>query len=153
MIDNRQALLHNALAGGTVKMLCFALVAGGIFGAGLAISGMADPLRVRAFLDIFGAWDPTLAFVMGGALLPMSVAWRIQSRLAKPLAAAAFHLPKTRGIDRRLALGALLFGIGWGIAGLCPGPALADLALAPGSAALFIAAMCIGMVGSRFISK
>src|SRR3546814_20953545 len=102
---------------------------------------MADPLRVRAFLDLFGAWDPTRAFVMGGALAPMAIAWAIQRRLTRPLLADAFDLPPTRGIDVPLAAGAVIFGLGWGIRGLCPGPAIARLALAPGPPSVAVAAM------------
>ena len=129
-----------------------ALLSGLLFGAGLAVSGMADPARVRAFLDVTGQWDPTLGFVMGGALLPMIVAWRVKARLDRPLAAGDFHIPATREIDRRLVAGAALFGIGWGIAGLCPGPAIADLAVQPLPSALFVAAMLGGMLMSRLTS-
>lgn len=130
-----------------------ALVAGTVFGAGLAISGMVDPQRVRAFLDVFGAWDPTLAFVMGGALLPMAFAWLVQRRLARPAFADAFDLPVTKGIDARLAGGAVLFGIGWGLSGLCPGPAIAGLALAPMDAAWAVAAIVAGMVLHRMTQR
>lgn len=128
-----------------------ALFAGTLFGAGLAVSGMADPQRVRAFLDLFGAWDPTLAFVMGGALLPMVIAWRIRMRMTAPISTAKFSLPASRGIDPRLMIGATLFGIGWGIAGLCPGPAIADLAIATRPAAIFVIAMLAGMVLHRLL--
>lgn len=128
-----------------------ALLSGMLFGAGLALSGMVDPVRVRAFLDILGHWDPTLGFVMGGAMLPMALAWRIRKTMARPVAEAGFHLPDTKTIDWRLMAGAMLFGIGWGIAGLCPGPALADLALVPGKAAIFVAAMLVGMGLFRLI--
>jgi uncharacterized membrane protein YedE/YeeE len=128
-----------------VKQTAIALAAGLLFGAGLAISGMADPQRVQAFLDLFGAWDPTLAFVMGGAMIPMAIAWALQRRMAAPAAVSRFELPSTTGIDRKLAIGALIFGVGWGIGGLCPGPAIADLAIAPAPAAMFIAAMLAGM--------
>lgn len=122
-----------------------ALVSGTLFGAGLAVSGMTDPVRVRAFLDIFGGpWDPTLAFVMAGAIVPMTAAWALQRRMAKPVADADFHLPGTTRIDARLLGGAALFGMGWGLAGLCPGPAIADLALRPLPAAIFVAAMLTG---------
>ena len=127
-----------------------ALLSGLLFGAGLAYSGMSDPARVQAFLDLFGKWDPTLAFVMGGAMLPMAVAWVITSRLSAPLAAPAFNLPGTNTLDRPLAFGAILFGMGWGIAGLCPGPALADLAIAPCDVAPFVVAMLVGMAAQRF---
>lgn len=128
-----------------MKQTAIALAAGLLFGAGLAVSGMADPRRVRAFLDLFGAWDPTLAFVMGGAIIPMAIAWRIQRRMVAPAAVSRFDLPGTIKIDRKLAIGALIFGAGWGIGGLCPGPAIADLAIAPAPAALFIVAMLAGM--------
>jgi uncharacterized membrane protein YedE/YeeE len=133
-----------------MKQLVIALCAGTLFGAGLAVSGMADPQRVRSFLDLFGHWDPTLAFVMGGAMVPMAIAWLLQKRMARPIACEAFDLPGTTLIDRKLALGAILFGAGWGIGGLCPGPALADLALATGPALIFVAAMFGGMIVHRF---
>lgn len=127
-----------------------ALIAGTLFGAGLAWSGMADPQRVRNFLDLFGEWDPTLAFVMSGAMLPMAVAWLVQKRIDKPFADAHFDLPGTTKLDARLALGAILFGAGWGIGGLCPGPGIASLALVPQSAVIFVAALFAGMAVHRF---
>ncbi len=129
--------------------LVIALVAGGIFGAGLAYSGMSDPARVQGFLDLFGNWDPTLAFVMGGAIIPMSIAWLVQRRIKKPIADSHFSLPGTQNIDRKLAIGAVLFGAGWGISGLCPGPGLADLAINPLPALVFVAAMLAGMLVHR----
>lgn len=128
-----------------------ALSSGLLFGAGLAFSGMADPARVQGFLDLFGNWDPTLAFVMGGAMIPMAIAWIIKGRLAAPLAAPAFELPGTVKLDRPLALGAILFGMGWGIAGLCPGPALADLGITPLAVLPFVVAMFAGMALHRFL--
>jgi uncharacterized protein len=122
-----------------------ALGAGLLFGTGLALSGMIDPARVQGFLDLYGNWDPTLAFVMGGAMVPMMIAWRIKSRMESPIAASSFDLPETQQIDRALVIGALLFGMGWGISGLCPGPALADLAIAPAPALIFVAAMIAGI--------
>ena len=92
----------------------------------------------------------TLAFVMGGAMIPMAIAWVIASRMPKPFAEQGFDLPATLQIDRKLALGAILFGSGWGIAGLCPGPAIADLAIAPGPAMIFVAAMVGGFAVHRF---
>ena len=133
------------------RPIAFALIAGALFGAGLAVSGMADPQRVRGFLDLFGAWDPTLAFVMGGALIPMAVAWRIQKRMPTPMAAERFALPTARDLDPRLIGGAALFGIGWGVAGLCPGPAIAGLAIAPVPAAIFVVAMLGGMILHRLL--
>jgi uncharacterized membrane protein YedE/YeeE len=130
-----------------------ALAAGLLFGAGLAVSGMADPARVQAFLDLFGNWDPTLAFVMGGAIIPMALAWIVKRRLKAPLAAPAFDLPGTTKLDRPLAVGAILFGMGWGIAGLCPGPALADLGIAPLAVLPFVGAMFAGMALHRFLGR
>lgn len=122
-----------------------ALVSGLVFGAGLTIGGMTDPERVRGFLDLFGNWDPTLAFVMGGAVLVMAGAWAIQRKMRHPVFAQTFSLPDRSDITPRLVGGSALFGIGWGIAGLCPGPGLAALAIAPVSAVIFVAAMLGGM--------
>ena len=125
------------------------LVSGTLFGAGLALGGMTDPARVRGFLDIFGAWDPTLAFVMGGAVIVMAIAWRIVPRMAEPILAEEFHLPTKSDLTPRLIGGAALFGIGWGIAGLCPGPGIAALVIEPASAAIFVIAMLAGMAVVR----
>ena len=133
-----------------MKRIIIALASGLVFGAGLAWSGMADPARVQAFLDLFGHWDPTLAFVMSGAMLPMAIAWIIKGKLSAPLAAPAFDLPATTSLDGPLAMGAILFGMGWGIAGLCPGPALADLGIAPLTVLPFVAATFVGMAAHRF---
>ena len=130
-----------------------ALISGVLFGSGLAFSGMADPARVQGFLDLFGAWDPTLAFVMGGALIPMAFAWMWQKRLEKPFADAHFDLPGTSKLDGKLAGGAALFGAGWGLSGLCPGPAVADLAIAPLQVWPFIVAMLGGMALHRVSSR
>lgn len=121
------------------------LVSGGLFGAGLALSGMTDPARVRGFLDLFGDWDPTLAFVTGGAVLVMALAWRIRARMPKPVFGEKFSLPDRTDLDPQLLVGSALFGIGWGISGLCPGPAIASLALSPGAVLPFVAAMLAGM--------
>ena len=122
------------------------VLSGLLFGAGLTISGMTDPERVRGFLDVFGQWDPTLAFVMGGAVLVMAVAWRVRARMIRPVFAEKFSLPERQDLDGRLIAGSILFGIGWGVAGLCPGPAIASLALSPVSAIVFVAAMLAGML-------
>ena len=127
------------------------LLSGILFGAGLALGGMTDPARVRGFLDLFGAWDPTLAFVMGGAVIVMAVAWRVVGRMRQPWLADAFHLPTRAGLTPRLIGGAALFGVGWGIAGLCPGPGIAALVIEPMSAAVFVAAMLVGMAAVRLI--
>jgi len=127
------------------------LFSGALFGAGLAIGGMTDPERVRGFLDLFGRWDPTLAFVMAGAVMVMALAWRVRSRMDKPLFGARFSLPDRTDLDTPLIAGSALFGIGWGLAGLCPGPAVANLALAPAQVFPFIAAMFAGMAAHRLL--
>jgi uncharacterized membrane protein YedE/YeeE len=129
------------------------LIAGVIFGIGLTLSGMTDPSRVRGFLDLFGDWDPTLAFVMGGAIPVMAVAWLVQARMSKPAAAVEFFLPGTTRLDAKLAIGAVLFGVGWGLAGLCPGPAIVSLATASStaSAGAFVLAMIVGMLLHRMV--
>jgi len=129
----------------TVRRLLPPLAPGALFGAGLTLSGMTDPARVRGFLDIVGHWDPTLAFVMGGAVLVMAIAWRIRAHMSRPLLGERFSLPDRSDFDGRLIAGSALFGIGWGLAGLCPGPAVASLALAPLAALPFVLAMLVGM--------
>ncbi|MEB3415910.1 DUF6691 family protein [Alteriqipengyuania sp. WL0013] len=129
------------------------LLSGTLFGAGLALGGMTDPARVRGFLDLFGDWDPTLAFVMGGAVIVMAIAWRFQPRMAHPLFAEKFALPDRSDLTPKLIGGAALFGIGWGIAGLCPGPGLAALVIEPASAAIFVVAMLAGMGIVRLVEK
>ena len=126
-------------------------LSGTLFGAGLALGGMTDPARVRGFLDLFGAWDPTLAFVMGGAVLVMAVAWRFIPKMAHPLFANGFSLPDRSDLTPQLMVGAGLFGIGWGLAGLCPGPGFAILAIAPLEALGFVAALLAGMVLHKLI--
>jgi uncharacterized membrane protein YedE/YeeE len=128
-----------------------ALLSGTIFGAGLALGGMTNPARVRGFLDPLGAWDPTLAFVMGGAVLVMALAWLGQKRMERPIFAKSFSLPDRSDITVRLVGGSALFGVGWGIAGLCPGPGFAALAIAPAAAAIFVAAMLVGMLLVRLV--
>lgn len=128
-----------------------ALAAGTIFGAGLTLGGMTDPARVRGFLDLFGDWDPTLAFVMGGAVLVMAAAWMMQRKMLRPFFAEGFSLPDRSDLTPRLIGGSALFGLGWGIAGLCPGPGFAALAIEPVSAAVFVVAMLFGMVLVRIV--
>jgi len=126
--------------------LASSLLAGLLFGLGLALSGMMDPDRVLGFLDVAGAWNPSLAFVLGGAVSVSAASYAVASRLRRPLAAPRFEIPRTQIIDGRLIAGSALFGIGWGLIGLCPGPALADLALGLAPVALFVAAMLTGML-------
>lgn len=104
-----------------------ALIAGLVFGLGLTFSEMVNPAKVLAFLDILGNWDPSLAFVMGAALLVTAIGYRIVWRAERPLFATEFQVPGNRSIDTRLATGAILFGAGWGLVGLCPGPAISAL--------------------------
>lgn len=108
-----------------MRALLGALVSGLLFGAGLAVSGLVDPLRVLGFLDLAGAWDPTLLFVMGGAIAAAAPAYALARRRERPLAAARFYLPEAGVIDTPLLAGAAIFGVGWGLAGYCPGPAIA----------------------------
>lgn len=117
---------------------------GAVFGIGLLISGMTNTTKVQGWLDIFGDWDPTLAFVMGGAIVPMAIAWRF-TRGRKPVLAAAFPVAPEPKVSRNLVLGSTLFGIGWGLAGLCPGPAIASLTFGGLGGLLFVAAMVAGM--------
>lgn len=128
-------------------------ISGTLFGAGLAIGEMTNPGRVRGFLDIFGDWDPTLAFVMGGAVFFMALIWPLQRRMNTPLFAASFALPDTSDLTPRLVGGSALFGIGWGIAGLCPGPGFAALAIEPVLTATFVAAMLVGMAVAKLASS
>ena len=127
------------------------LLVGLIFGAGLALSDMVNPARVLAFLDLFGNWDPTLAYVMGSALVPSAIAYAIVRRMQRPLLAKEFRIPQNRVIEPQLLAGATIFGVGWGLIGLCPGPAIAGLALGYWQAWLFAAAMLAGMLAHRFI--
>jgi uncharacterized protein len=123
-----------------------ALVAGLVFGIGLIVSGMADPAKVLAFLDLAGRWDPSLAFVMAGAIAVALPAFALAARQGRAFFGdAPLQLPATRPIDARLVGGSLLFGIGWGLAGFCPGPALVGVGLGEGKAVLFVAAMLAGM--------
>lgn len=126
--------------------LLAAFLSGLLFGLGLVWSGMTDPARVQGFLDVAGDWDITLAFVMGGALLVTLPAFAWLRRRRGPLLAVRFRWPDATAIDVRLVLGALLFGIGWGLAGLCPGPALVNLATGSRDVAVFCAAMVAGML-------
>lgn len=132
-----------------MRRLFPALLAGFIFGAGLVVSDMINPQRVLAFLDLAGAWDPTLAFVMAGALVPSAIAYLIRRGMRAPLLDATFHVPASRALDWRLLGGAALFGAGWGLVGLCPGPAVAALALGRWQPWLFVAAMLAGMLLHR----
>lgn len=121
-----------------------ALLCGIVFGLGLALSAMIDPAKVLAFLDVTGNWDPSLAFVMGGAVVTYFIGFRLVMKKHHPVLASGFQVPKRTDLDRNLILGAVLFGIGWGIAGLCPGPAITGLAYGAQEAFIFFGAMLVG---------
>lgn len=129
------------------------LIAGLLFGFGLLLSGMANPAKVLNFLDIAGHWDPSLAFVMGGAVLVTTIGYRIVFRRAKPVLDESFHLPTAQQIDGKLILGAAIFGVGWGLVGLCPGPALVSLLLAAPAIFVFVPAMVIGVVFASWLKR
>lgn len=141
--------------GRALPRLAAALLAGLVFGLGLALSGMIDPARVLGFLDVAsGHWDPSLIFVLGGALMVAGPGMLLQRRLARPWLDRQFHLPAPAAIDRRLLAGAAIFGIGWGLAGFCPGPAVAALPLGLAPVMLFVAAMLAGMlVHDRLLAR
>ncbi len=125
--------------------LIFAALAGGLFGAGLLVSGMTDTQKVQGWLDVFGDWDPTLAFVMGGAIIPMAIAWFATTRRAAPVLGGTFPSRPPQVIDNGLILGSTLFGMGWALAGLCPGPALASISWTGGAGLVFLITMAAGM--------
>ena len=121
-------------------------VAGLVFGMGLLLSGMYDPGKVLGFLDLLGTWDPSLALVMGGAILVGVFAFAVAKKRTTNFLGGALHLPKANQIDQRLVVGALLFGAGWGLAGFCPGPGLVSMFSGQPKAAVFVAAMVAGMI-------
>jgi uncharacterized protein len=131
-----------------------ALLSGLVFGLGIAISGMANPAKVLNFFDIAGTWDPSLIFVMGGALVTAMIGYRIVfGARSKPLFEPSFSLPENRKIDRNLIGGSALFGVGWGIAGFCPGGAIPALGFGGVEAALFVAAMAVGFINGRIMKS
>ena len=125
------------------------LLSGTLFGAGLALGGMVDPARVRGFLDIFGDWDPTLAFVMGGAVAITLISFRFVLKREGPIWGDRFMIPTRRDLDPRLIGGASIFGIGWGLVGYCPGPALASLVYLLPETIVFLASMLAGAAAVR----
>lgn len=124
-------------------------IAGLLFGLGLALAGMTDPARVLGFLDIFGAWDPTLMFVLGGAVVTTFIGYRFVLRRERPFLGDTFQLPARQDLDGRLIGGAALFGIGWGLSGYCPGPAIASVA---GLSAPLLA-MLVAMIAGWFLAR
>jgi uncharacterized membrane protein YedE/YeeE len=130
-----------------------ALASGALFGIGLAMSSMTDARRVLGFLDVFGDFDPTLLFVLGGAVTTTVVSFRFVLRRGNPVLAETFHVSNLRHIDSRLLTGAAIFGIGWGIAGYCPGPVLAGLGSGSHEALWFVPAMIAGMLLHRLVNR
>lgn len=126
-----------------------ALIVGLVFGAGIAISGMINPAKILNFFDFAGSWDPSLAFVMGGALAVTAIGYRLVLKRPRPVLDTAFHLPTKRKLDTPLLAGSALFGIGWGIAGFCPGGSIPALGLGEISAVIFVAAMIVGIMLAR----
>jgi uncharacterized membrane protein YedE/YeeE len=129
------------------------LLAGLVFGIGLIVSGMANPAKVLGFLDLAGGWDPSLGFVMAGAIAVGLAAFAAARRRTRSLLGAEMRLPTARHIDRRLVGGSLLFGVGWGIAGFCPGPAIVALCIGEAGAFVFVAAMLAGMVLFEWLER
>ena len=130
-----------------------ALLAGLLFGAGVTLSGMVNPMKVQNFMDLFGTWDPTLIFVMGAALAATLIGYRLVLAWQHPLFGPAFCLPSKQGIDTRLTGGAVLFGLGWGLTGFCPGPAIASLVFGFWPSVIFVVAMAAGMLLVRQMGK
>ncbi len=126
----------------------FALLAGGLFGAGLLISGMTNTEKVQGWLDVFGDWDPTLAFVLGGAILPMALTWQLVNRRARAVLGTDLPAPPDPRLGHNLVLGSVLFGAGWGLVGLCPGPAIASLSYGGGGGLVFLISMMAGMLAA-----
>lgn len=124
----------------------FGFLSGLVFGLGLILAGMTDPMKVKGFLDVAGAWDPSLALVMGGAIALGVFVFAYAARRQRSWTGTAIEIPSNRRIDARLVLGGVLFGAGWGVAGFCPGPALVALGSGMGQAGIFVLAMLVGMV-------
>ena len=129
------------------------LIAGLIFGIGLVVSGMANPAKVVNFLDLAGTWDPSLAFVMGGAMLVTILGYHFAFARPAPVLDDRFHLPNSRAVDAPLIAGSLLFGIGWGLSGFCPGPAVVALSQAAPGTLAFFPAMIAGMAAARMLGR
>ncbi|WP_196259905.1 DUF6691 family protein [Pelagibacterium limicola] len=136
-----------------MRPILSALLAGLVFGAGIAVSGMINPAKVLNFLDLAGAWDPSLIFVMGGAVAVATIGYRLVFRRTRPLFDTSFHLPTRTTVDARLVGGSALFGVGWGIVGFCPGGAIPALGLFEPDAAIFVVAMLAGLGAARWFDS
>lgn len=134
-------------------MIVVSLLSGLVFGLGLMVSGMADPAKVLGFLDITRLWDPSLAFVMGGAISVGFFAFRMAKKRTRPVCVPDMHLPDAQQIDKRLIGGSALFGLGWGLAGICPGPALVLLGAGIAKGLLFVTAMIAGMLLFQWVEN
>lgn len=137
----------------TIKKFAAPVAAGSLFGAGLSLSGMTDTKKVQNFLDVFGNWDPQLMVVMASALITFAICFHFIMKRSKPIQDEQFHLPSSTVIDFRLISGAALFGVGWGLVGYCPGPALAALAYGYWQPVLLLFTMILGYYVARFITR
>jgi uncharacterized membrane protein YedE/YeeE len=135
------------------RQMLVAFVAGLLFAVGLGVAGMTNPAKVLAFLDMFGDWDPSLMFVMGGAILVYAPVYRLLAGRDAPKFGDRFHWPTAKDVDLELVLGSAIFGIGWGLAGLCPGPALVAVATGAIPFVVFVAAMLVGMLAHWALTK
>jgi uncharacterized membrane protein YedE/YeeE len=133
--------------------LTTALIIGAVFGIGLAIAGMLNPSKVAGFLDVFGDWDPSLAFVMGGGVLVNAIGLRFVIKRKAPIQCAAFSMPTSTNIDKPLLIGSVIFGVGWGLAGLCPGPVVASLFLNSKAMLPFFGFMIAGLLVGRIVMR
>jgi uncharacterized membrane protein YedE/YeeE len=132
--------------GDHLMLALVAFISGALFGLGLLVSGMTDTAKVQGWLDVFGNWDPTLAFVLGGAILPMAVAWQVAARRQRSLLGNPLPAKPSLRLDHGLTIGSMLFGAGWGLVGLCPGPAMASISYNGTSGVIFLLAMIAGML-------
>ncbi|WP_246688032.1 YeeE/YedE family protein [Methylobacterium sp. WL120] len=136
-----------------LRRILAGLAAGLVFGLGLSLSGMLDPVRVRGFLDVTGPWDPSLMFVLGGAVTVSALGYLLSRRLPRPVLDERFQIPTNRRIDPALVGGSALFGIGWGLSGFCPGPAVAALSIGGLPVVVFVLAMLAGMAGHAWTTR
>jgi uncharacterized protein len=127
------------------------ILSGALFGAGVTVSGMVNPMRILNFFDVTGYWDPTLLFVMGAGLLVTLIGFRFVLQRPQPLFESSFHLPTAKAVDAKLVGGSALFGLGWGLSGFCPGPAVASLVFVQAQSLAFVVAMAAGILLTRFI--